>query len=62
MDDRVTIEFVHGGHDAILEFLFGCDADVAQSTLSAKPIPSDPAREASNLAGRSSCEPVKRRN
>jgi hypothetical protein len=23
-------EFVHGSHDAILEFLFGCDADVTQ--------------------------------
>jgi hypothetical protein len=23
MDDGVPIEFVHGGHDAILEFLFG---------------------------------------
>jgi hypothetical protein len=26
----VPIEFVHGGHDAILEFLFGFDTDVAQ--------------------------------
>ena len=30
MDDGVSIEVIHGGHDAILEFLFGCDADVAQ--------------------------------
>ena len=30
MDDGMTIEFVHGGHDAILEFLFGFDTDVAQ--------------------------------
>ena len=30
MNDRMAIEFIHGGHDAILEFLFGCDADVAQ--------------------------------
>ena len=34
MDDGVPIEFVHGGHDAILEFLFGCDADVAQDGAS----------------------------
>src|SRR5215831_12677127 len=26
----MAIEFIHGNHDAILEFLFGCDADVAQ--------------------------------
>ena len=24
------IEVIHGGHDAVLEFLFGCDADMAQ--------------------------------
>ena len=30
MDDRVLIEVCHGSHDAILEFLFGGDADVAQ--------------------------------
>ena len=30
MDDGVSIEVVHGGHDAVLEFLFGCDADMAQ--------------------------------
>ena len=30
MNDGVLIEVVHGGHDSILEFLFGCDADVAQ--------------------------------
>ena len=30
MDDGVSIEFVHGGHDAILEFLFGGDTDVAE--------------------------------
>jgi len=27
---RIAIEFVHGGQDPILEFLFGCDADVPQ--------------------------------
>ena len=26
----MAIEFIHGGNDAILEFLFGSDADVAQ--------------------------------
>ena len=30
MNDGLSIEEVHCGHDAILEFLFGCDADVAQ--------------------------------
>ena len=34
MDDRFLIEEIHGGHDAILEFLFGCDADVAQDGAS----------------------------
>ena len=30
MNDGMAIEFIHGSHDAVLEFLFGCDADVAQ--------------------------------
>jgi hypothetical protein len=30
VDDGLLIEEVHCGHDAILEFLFRCDADVAQ--------------------------------
>jgi hypothetical protein len=30
VNDRVAVEKLHGGHEAILEFLFGCDADVAQ--------------------------------
>ena len=30
MNDGMAIEFIHGSHDAILEFLFGCNADVAQ--------------------------------
>ena len=30
MNDWIAIEFIHGGHDAVLEFLFGFDADVAQ--------------------------------
>ena len=30
MDYGVSIKVIHGGHDAILEFLFGCDADMAQ--------------------------------
>jgi hypothetical protein len=31
VDDRVLIEVRHGSHDAILEFLFGGDSDVAQN-------------------------------
>ena len=30
MDDGVSIEVIHCGHDAVLEFLFGGDADMAQ--------------------------------
>ena len=30
VDYGVSIKVIHGGHDAILEFLFGCDADMAQ--------------------------------
>jgi hypothetical protein len=30
VDDRFLIEEIHCGHDALLEFLFGRDADVAQ--------------------------------
>src|SRR2546430_5314003 len=30
VNDGMAIEFIHGSHDAILEFLFGSDADVAQ--------------------------------
>ena len=30
MDDGVSIEVIHCGHDAVLEFLFGCNADMAQ--------------------------------
>ena len=30
MDDRMAVEFIHGSHDAILEFLFGGDTDMAQ--------------------------------
>ncbi len=30
MNDRVLVEVIHGCHDAVLEFLFGCDADVAR--------------------------------
>ena len=26
----MLVEFVHGGHDAFLELVFGCDPDVAQ--------------------------------
>jgi hypothetical protein len=31
VNDGLLIEVIHGGHDAILEFLFGCDTDVAQN-------------------------------
>ena len=30
MNDGMAIEFMHGGHDTVLEFLLGCDPDVAQ--------------------------------
>ena len=30
VNDGLSIEEVHCGDDAILEFLFGCDTDVAQ--------------------------------
>jgi hypothetical protein len=30
VNDGLLIEIVHGGHDPILEFLFGRDADVAE--------------------------------
>ena len=30
MDDGVSVELIHGGHDAVLELQFGCDADMAQ--------------------------------
>ena len=30
VDHGISVEFIHGGHEAVLEFLFGCDADVAQ--------------------------------
>ena len=30
MDDRMSVELVHCGDDAVLEFVFGCDSNVAQ--------------------------------
>ena len=30
MNDGILVEVVHGSHDAILEFLFGGDTDVAE--------------------------------
>jgi hypothetical protein len=30
VDDGMAVEFIHGSHDAVLELLFGCDADMAQ--------------------------------
>ena len=29
VNDGIVIELIHGRHDAVLEFLLGCDADVA---------------------------------
>jgi hypothetical protein len=34
MNHGVGIEIIHGSYDAILEFLLGCDADVAQDRAS----------------------------
>jgi hypothetical protein len=30
VNDGVLVKVIHCGHETILEFLFGCDADVAQ--------------------------------
>ena len=30
MNERIAVEIIHGGHEAILELLLRCDADVAQ--------------------------------
>ena len=30
MDDGIAVEVINGGDDAVLEFLLGCDADMAQ--------------------------------
>ena len=30
MDDGVAVEVINGGDDTVLEFLLGCDADMAQ--------------------------------
>ena len=30
MNDGIAVEIIYGGHEAILEFLLGCHADVAQ--------------------------------
>jgi hypothetical protein len=30
VNDGLLIEVIHGGHDAILEFLFGCHTDMTQ--------------------------------
>ena len=30
MNDGLLIKIIYGGHEAILEFLFGCDADMTQ--------------------------------
>lgn len=30
MDNRLTIEVIDGSHETVLEFLLGCDADMAE--------------------------------
>jgi hypothetical protein len=30
INDGIAVEIIYSGHEAVLEFLFGCDADVAQ--------------------------------
>jgi hypothetical protein len=30
MDDWMLVDVIHGGHDAILDLLFGCNTDAAQ--------------------------------
>jgi hypothetical protein len=30
VNDGIAVEIIDGGHEAVLEFLFGCDANVAQ--------------------------------
>jgi hypothetical protein len=32
VDDGVPIEVIHGGHDAVLEFLFGCERGYGKLT------------------------------
>ena len=34
VNDRFVIEVIHSGHETILEFLFGFDADVTQHRAS----------------------------
>ena len=34
MDDRVSVDVVDGGHDALFEFLFGGNPDMAQRRTS----------------------------
>jgi hypothetical protein len=36
----MAFEIIHGGDEAVLEFLFGCDADVAQDGASLEKKPS----------------------
>jgi hypothetical protein len=33
VNDQLLIEVIHGGHDAILEFLFGCNASGAPELI-----------------------------
>ena len=34
MDDGMLVDIIHSGHDALLELMFGGDADVAQDGAS----------------------------
>jgi hypothetical protein len=43
----MAVEFIHGSHETILEFLFGCDADVAQDRARALVLPGSPVPSAS---------------
>ena len=40
VNDGIAIELIHGRHGAVLEFLLGCDADVAQDRASLEKKPS----------------------
>jgi hypothetical protein len=50
MDDRMLVDAIHGSHDAILEFLFGCNADVAQDGARKTGLPSRSIRTAPALS------------
>jgi hypothetical protein len=37
VNDGLLVKIIHGGHQAILEFLFGCDTDMTQVGAGKKP-------------------------